>query len=191
MKRIGKIAIIAMLVFSFSILYAQDKNLDNLSKYELKILKLEEKVTKAELNVAKYEEKLKEADSLMQQGKQNQVDARIQIAFLVSQENKYIRRQNKEIKELNKRKKRADKEELDEIKLELKALDNEYKTWIKEHDKSFKSATKNFDKGYSLQEKGRLKVKQYKPILKDARKGLEQAIDNLEDYRSEYELADN
>ena len=73
----------------------------------------------------------------------------------------------------------------------MKALDNEYKNWVKEHDKQFSTANKNLDKGYSLHEKGRLKLKQYKSLLKDAEKELDLAIKNLENYRTEYDLADN
>ena len=71
-----------------------------------------------------------------------------------------------------------------DVEKEIKALDKEYTTQMKAFDKRYKAEMKKETKAISNLEKAKDKEKQYRPLLKDYYKALEEAQVNLSDYQS-------
>ena len=67
---------------------------------------------------------------------------------------------------------------------EIKAIDTEYKNTIKAFDKRFSVEEKKLIKAKSNDDKGREKLKQYKPKLKEYQEALEVAKENLAAFKA-------
>jgi len=167
-------------------LFAQVQNKEELSKQEIKLLKLEEKVERAQDKVERYETKLAEADSFIYIGAQMEAEAKAEIAIIRNEEQAFIKDQNARLKQLSKRSKKVSDEKQKEIDIQYKALDAEYKSKTREFEKRFSTQFRKLEKGTYNQEKGKEKQKQYDPVLKDAQKSLEMVEEELINYKNEY-----
>ena len=174
-------------LFSNSI-YAQDPATETLSKDELKLIKLEEKVQRAKDRITKTEGKLAYADSLMQAGLEMTDEANAALDIIEAEEKIYIKTENAEYKALRKTIKKADDDEVKSIESEIKAKLSAYNKGLKAFDKRAKIELKKLDKGYSNITKAKEKEKQYSPVLKDNHKALELAEEILATFKAEKEL---
>ena len=147
--------------------------------------KLEQNVlrTKAKVNIVKA--KLESADSLINVGKDMEMEAIYQIIALEKEGKEYTRQQNSEYRLLNRQLKKASDEEQKQITKEIKELDLKYKLEIKELEKKLKVEYKKLQKGMLNQEKGKEKQKQYQRTLEDYLDLLDDAEKKLEEFKLE------
>lgn len=168
----------------FNSLFAQDPNTENLSKDELKLLKLEEKVKRYEEKVLATEDKLAYADSLIQAGFDMATEANNELKIISKEEKMYLKNANTERKKLKKLIKKArDDEDKDNYEAELKDLESNYKTETKKFEKRYSAEYKKLEKAKRNDQKGKDKLKQYKPKLKEYQQALEDAKENLENFK--------
>jgi len=126
-----------LLLFTFFLIncYAQDPATQNLSKDELKLLKLKEKVASIEEKIRVTEEKITQADSLIEAGEIMVDEANNEIKIITEEEKIFEKENEAERKALVKQLKKADDDEVKSIEADIKKLESEYKTKIKEFDK--------------------------------------------------------
>lgn len=172
-----------------SSLYAQEPNTENLSKDELKLMKLEEKVKRYEEKVLATEDKLAYADSLIQAGFDMATEANSELKIIGQEEKMYVKNANAERKNLKKLIKKArDDEDKDKYEAELKELESNYRTETKKFEKRYSTEYKKIEKAKRNDQKGKDKLKQYKPKLKEYQQALEDAKENLENFKMENDL---
>lgn len=178
-----------ILLSMINLAFAQDPNTENLSKDELKLMKLEEKVKRYEEKVLATEDKLAYADSLIQAGFDMATEANTELKIISKEEKMYVKNANAERKNLKKLIKKArDDEDQDKYEAELKELESNYKTETKKFEKRYSAEYKKIEKAKRNDQKGKDKLKQYNPKLKEYQKALEEAKENLETFKLEKEL---
>ncbi len=173
--------------FTCSQAIAQDPATENLSKEELKLMKLEEKVKNYENKILLTEAKLDYADSLTDVGYEMAMEANSELKVIGAEEKLFVKENNTQRKVLVKQLKKADDDDVKTLELELKALASTYKSEIKSFDKRYSAEDKKITKARSNDTKGKEKRKQYEPKLKDYKEALEVAKENLEAFKAEKE----
>lgn len=190
-KSLQKLLFISLTIFLLSItssVFAQEPNTENLSRDELKLLKLEEKVKRYEDKIAATEAKLAYADSLIQAGFDMATAANNELKIIGKEEKMYLKNANAERKNLKKLIKKArDDEDQDKYEAELKELESNYRIETKKFEKRYSAEYKEIEKAKRNDQKGKDKLKQYKPKLKEYQKSLEEAKENLEIFKNEKE----
>jgi hypothetical protein len=168
--------------------FAQDPATETLSKDELKLQKLELKVKSIEGKIEATEAKIAYADSLIQAGLEMGNEGSNELKVIESEEKIFVKENNAQRKILLKQLKKADDEDVKGIQAELKAVESDYKSAIKAFDKRYSVEEKKLVKAESNDTKGNDKLKQYNPKLKDYKKALEVAKENLAAFKAEKEL---
>lgn len=181
------ISIMFILLFSVNQLYAQDPVPENLSKDELKLIKLKDKVKSIEGKISATEAKIAYADSLIQAGFEMANEAGNELKVIEGEEKIFVKENNTQRKILVKKLKKADDDDVKSIETELKALERSYNTELKAFDKRYSVEDKKLVKAKSNNVKGKEKLKQYNPKLKEYQKALELAKENLEAFKAEKE----
>lgn len=181
-------SIMFILFFSVNQLFAQDPATENLSKDELKLIKLKDKVKSIEGKINATEAKIAYADSLIQAGFEMSNEADNEIKVIEGEDKIFVKENNNQRKILIKKLKKADDDDVKAIEAELKAIETSYKTEIKAFDKRYSVEEKKLVKAKSNDTKGKEKLKQYNPKLKEYQKALEIAKENLEAFKAEKEL---
>jgi len=169
-------------------IFAQDPATESLSKEELKLMKLEEKVKNYENKILLTEAKLDYADSLIDVGYEMGMEATAELKVISSEEKLFIKENNAQRKIVVKQLRKADDDDAKALELELKAIESTYKSEIKSLDKRYKVEDKKLIKARSNDTKGKEKRKQYEPKLKEYKEALELAKEKLEAYKSEIDL---
>lgn len=172
----------------FTSVFAQDPNVETLSKEELKLKKLEDKVSNIENKIILTEAKIAQADSLIDKGFEMATEANNELKVIETEEKLFVKENNIERKALLKNLKKADDDDAKSLETELKALESAYKTEMKSFDKRYAAEEKKLTKAKSNNTKGKEKLKQYNPKLKEYQKALELAKENLEAFKTENEL---
>jgi hypothetical protein len=168
--------------------FAQDPSTATLSKDELKLIKLEEKVKNIETKISLTEAKIEKADSLVNAGYEMAMEANSELKIIGSEEKSFLKENNEQRKILVKRLRKADEEDTKLIETKLKALQTKYKNEIKSIDKRYSTEDKKLIKAKSNDTKGKEKLKQYNLKLKEYQKALEIAQENLEAFKTEKDL---
>jgi hypothetical protein len=172
-------------IYSINILFAQETTTEALSKEELKLQKLEEKVARTEEKIRLTEIKIAYADSLINKGFEMASEANSELKVISAEEKAFVKDNNVQRKVLLKQLKKADDEDVKSVEAELKKLELAYKTEIKSIDKRYNAEDKKLIKAKSNDTKGKEKLKQYNPKLKDYQKALEIADENLKIFKTE------
>jgi len=186
--KLSQILLVLTVYFLSNSVFAQDPATANLSKDELKLIKLEEKVKNIENKISLTEAKIAIADSLINAGFEMGMAANGELKVIASEEKIFIKENNAQRKVLLKRLKKADDEDTKLIEGELKALETEYKNEMRSMDKRYSVEDKKLTKAKSNDTKGKEKQKQYNPKLKDYQKALEIAKENLKAFKTEKDL---
>ena len=186
--KLSSLCFIAIFFLFSNSIYAQDPATETLSKDELKLLKLEEKVQRAKDRIKKTEDKLAYADSLMQAGLEMTDEANTELDIIQSEEKAYVKAESIKYKNLKKTLKKADDDDVKSIESELKAMNSAYTKGLKKFENRAKIEIKKLTKGDSNISKAKDKDKQYSPVLKDNHKALELAEEQLANFKAEKEL---
>ncbi|MBN2213270.1 MAG: hypothetical protein JW723_03410 [Bacteroidales bacterium] len=182
MKHIGKRhmrhasgLIFVLFMLSFQIHAQTDKN-------EVKLQNLKNKIFLAESNVAAAELKLARADSLVYDG-DLRIDKAEEEFTRISEEQKKLEKEYRtNIRALNKLAKSKDAEIAEKAEDDLKAMETRYKEDSKSQSVKIKMLTREATKAESDIKKGLDMKKAATTKLKDARKKLEIARKNHEDF---------
>jgi hypothetical protein len=106
--------------------------------------------------------------------------ASIELRVIAKEDKLFVKENNGQRKVLAKK--------LKSIESEIKAIDAVYKTAIRAFDKRYRVEEKILVKAKSNDDKGKVKLKQYKPKLKEYLKALELAKENLAAFKTEKNL---
>ncbi|MDA3955022.1 MAG: hypothetical protein PF485_15365 [Bacteroidales bacterium] len=167
---------------------AQDPETETLSRDELKLIRLETKVKRFEAKIEATEAKIAVADSIIQAGIEIGNMASIELRVIAKEDKLFVKENNGQRKVLAKKLRKADDEDVKSIESEIKAIDAVYKTAIRAFDKRYRVEEKILVKAKSNDDKGKVKLKQYKPKLKEYLKALELAKENLAAFKTEKNL---
>lgn len=186
--RLSSLCLITVFFLFSNSIYAQDPTTETLSKDEIKLLKLEEKVQRAKDKITKTEGKLAYADSLMQAGLEMTNEANSELDIIEAEEKIYVKTESTKYKNLRKTLKKADDDDVKSIESEIKAMNSAYTKGLKKFENRAKIEIKKLTKGDSNITKAKEKEKQYSPVLKDNHKALELAEEQLATFKAEKEL---
>ncbi len=183
------------LLFLFSLVYlnlvnpnflvAENPSSIDMSKEDLKLVKLQEKFDRTQIKVNATKAKLELADSLILSGNMLEKEAKSEIKKIRTEEKKYIKIKNNERKILWKQYKESKKDNVNVIEDEVKELDYQFKAELRQFYKRYKAEERKLKKAERNNQKGKDKRKLYEPKLKDYQNALEIAKAKLEEYQAE------